>query len=185
MNDQPVQPWTPQVAYSETSELTILLAKILTLVAPTSMTTEQQEVWLRAAIDALQDIRVVEVRAIMLELQRSVQRPSQIVPEIAKLVAAKRARSTNTSKAVSPFFLERAIYERADAMRAAAKGDKRKLSDAFEYERQARIESGLPVKAYPKPLSRDELEAMPSHIRDMGVKAGFLTYRNGQLVEAS
>lgn len=94
-NDLPIQPPTPRLAYSESSELTVLLAKILTLVAPTSMTTEQQELWLRAAIDALQGIRAGEVRSIILELQRSVSRPNQIVPEIARLVAEKRKYASN------------------------------------------------------------------------------------------
>lgn len=92
-NDLPIPPPTPRLAYSESSELTVLLAKILTLVAPTSMTTEQQELWLRAAIDALQGIRAGEVRSIILELQRSVSRPNQIVPEISRLVAEKRKYS--------------------------------------------------------------------------------------------
>jgi hypothetical protein len=85
---------TLSIAYSATAELTVELAKVLALVAPISMTTEQQEIWLRAAVDALEGIRGVEVNAISAELRRSVTRPSQIVPEIAKLVAEKRARQS-------------------------------------------------------------------------------------------
>lgn len=94
-NNLPTRPPTQHHGYSENSELTVLLAKILTLVAPTSMTTEQQELWLRAAIDALQGIRAAEVRSIILELQRSATRPNQIVPEIARLVAEKRRMATS------------------------------------------------------------------------------------------
>jgi hypothetical protein len=55
------------------------------------MTSEQQEIWLRAAIDALEDIRPDEIQAISAEVRRSVTRHNQIVPEIAKLVHARRA----------------------------------------------------------------------------------------------
>jgi hypothetical protein len=57
------------------------------------MGAEQQTVWLHAAVDALEDIRPAEVAAISAELRRSVTRPAQIVPEIARLVAEKRRRS--------------------------------------------------------------------------------------------
>ena len=51
-------------------------------------------VWLQAAVDALEGIRAAEVSAISAELRRTVTRPSQIVPEIARLVAEKRKRPT-------------------------------------------------------------------------------------------
>jgi hypothetical protein len=56
------------------------------------MTTQQQELWLRAAVDALEDIRADEVKAISAEVRRTVTHPSKIVPEIAKLVAERRER---------------------------------------------------------------------------------------------
>lgn len=70
--------------------LTIELAKMLALVAPSSMTTEQQELWLRAAVDALEDIRADEVAHVSAEVRRAVTRHNQIVPEICKRVALKR-----------------------------------------------------------------------------------------------
>lgn len=70
------------------------LAKMLALVAPITMSSDQQEVWLRAAADSLADIRSQEVAEVSMEIRRTVTRPSQIVPEIARLVADKRrARS--------------------------------------------------------------------------------------------
>lgn len=77
---------------SESNALTIELAKVLALVAPTSMTGEQQEMWLRAAVDALGGIRASEVSAVSHELRRKVTRPAQIVPEIAELVSQHRKR---------------------------------------------------------------------------------------------
>jgi ribose 1,5-bisphosphokinase PhnN len=72
------------------------VAKCLKLVAPSNMGAEQQTVWLHAAVDALEDIRPAEVAAISAELRRSVTRPAQIVPEIARLVHEKRQRSNVT-----------------------------------------------------------------------------------------
>lgn len=77
------------------------LAKMLALVAPVTMTSEQQEMWLRAAIDSLKDIRPDELAAVSLEVRRSVTRPSQIVPEVARLVAERRGRETRFREAVA------------------------------------------------------------------------------------
>lgn len=68
------------------------LAKSLKLVAPITMSADAQMVWLQAAVDALEGIRADEVRTISAELRRTVTRPSQIVPEIARLVDEKRRR---------------------------------------------------------------------------------------------
>lgn len=67
------------------------LAKMLALVAPVTMSSDQQTAWLAAAIDALEGIRPDEVAHVSLEVRRTVTRPSQIVPEIAGLVAELRA----------------------------------------------------------------------------------------------
>lgn len=83
----------PSSAFSATDLKTVELAKALALVAPITMTTEQQELWLRAAADALQDIRGDEIAAVITEVRRTVTRPSQIVPEIARLVADRRKRA--------------------------------------------------------------------------------------------
>jgi hypothetical protein len=71
---------------------------MLALVAPSSMTADQQEMWLCAAVDALQGIYASEVREVSAEVRRSVIRHNQIIPEIAKLVAEKRARSLRISE---------------------------------------------------------------------------------------
>ena len=86
---------------SGSSALTVELAKMLALVAPSSMTSEQQELWLRAALDALQDIRADEVAHVSAEVRRAVTRHNQIVPEIAKLVALRRAERSNAARIAS------------------------------------------------------------------------------------
>jgi hypothetical protein len=65
---------------------------MLTLVAPSSMTVDQQTLWLASAVDALADIRTDEVRQISAEVRRSVTRHTQIVPAIAERVAELRSR---------------------------------------------------------------------------------------------
>lgn len=92
---QPTQHLSPYPA-SEAQALAAEVAKCLKLVAPAGMNAEQQTVWLHTAVDALEDIRPTEVAAISTELRRMVTRPAQIVPEIARLVAEKRRRSTTT-----------------------------------------------------------------------------------------
>lgn len=62
------------------------------------MNAEQQTVWLHAAVEALEDIRADEVRHVSAEVRRSVTRPAQIVPEISKLVAARRAIRAEASR---------------------------------------------------------------------------------------
>lgn len=102
MNDLATRSRMPSPGYSQTDGLTIELAKMLALVAPTSMSTEQQEIWLRAAIDALEDIRADEVRSVSAEIRRSVTRPAQIVPAIAEKVAAKRASVAKSQRDQAP-----------------------------------------------------------------------------------
>jgi hypothetical protein len=68
---------------------------MLGLVAPVTMSADQQTLWLASAVDALQDIRVSEVQAVSAEVRRSATRYSQIVPEIARLVAERRARESS------------------------------------------------------------------------------------------
>jgi hypothetical protein len=71
------------------------------------MSEEQQELWLRAAVDALDGIRPAEVQAIAPELKRSVSRHNQIVPEVARLVAAKR-KNTVTAGSLDQINADRA-----------------------------------------------------------------------------
>jgi hypothetical protein len=164
------------------SALALELAKSLKLVAPVSMDSDAQLAWIASAVDALEGIQAHEVAAISAELRRSVTRHSQIVPEIAKLVAQKRSRSQHHEP--NPCAAEREIGMKADEMRAAARKDKRKLSDAFEWERQARIDAGLAVRPYPKPLTRIELDNLTPDMKRLGLNSGFLEYRDGRLIEA-
>jgi hypothetical protein len=162
------------------------LTKMLQLVAPQSMSGEDRAAWTLAALDALEDIRADEVRAISAELRRSVTRHNQIVPEIARLVSEKRARAQRFEAPASPYAAEMAINEEARKRRAAVSAkDKRALSDIWEWERQARIDAGLHAEPYPKRLTGAELHAMPAHIRKMGLAHGFLEYRGGEIVESA
>lgn len=181
MNDLTTQPLRPSIAYSATAELTVELAKMLALVAPTSMSIEQQELWLRAAVDSLEDIRPAEVAAISAELRRSVTRPAQIVPEIAKLVSERRNRSRPN---LQPTELGRSwvIAREAQDRRAKARG-RVEIEAAWQWERQARLDAGLSVPPIEKPLGRDELANMPAHIAQLGLAYGFLERVDGQLVE--
>jgi hypothetical protein len=71
---------------------------MLGLVAPITMSADQQALWIASAVDALQDIRAAEVAEISMEVRRTVTRPSQIVPEIAKLVAERRKRANESAR---------------------------------------------------------------------------------------
>lgn len=82
---------------SEVQALAGEVAKCLKLVAPAGMGAEQQTVWLHTAVDALEGIRASEIQAISAELRRTVTRPAQIVPEIARLVAEGRKRPSSNS----------------------------------------------------------------------------------------
>ena len=159
------------------------LAKILKLVAPISMTQEAHLSWLASAVDALEGIRVAEVKAISVEVRRSITRPSQIVPEIARLVDEKRKRGNRSSSPSNPFAAEMAIGRESNERRTKAHGSAVKLEEAFEWERQARINAGLNVRPREPAFSRDELDHMPSHIVRMGLNSGFLKRENGRLVE--
>jgi hypothetical protein len=86
----------------EAEALSAEIAKMLTLVAPSSMTVDQQTLWLASAVDSLADIRAAEVKDISFEVRRSVTRHNQIVPEIAKLVAERRSRESRIQQASAP-----------------------------------------------------------------------------------
>lgn len=87
---------------SEAEALSTELAKMLGLVAPVTMSADQQAIWITSAIDALQDIRGGEVSEVSMQVRRTVTRPSQIVPEIAKLVAEKRAHKRRIAELEPP-----------------------------------------------------------------------------------
>jgi hypothetical protein len=166
------------------SALALELAKCLKLVAPVSMDSDAQLAWIASAVDALEGIRAEEVKAVSAELRRSVTRHNQIVPEVAKLVAEKRSRANRTEREISPYAAEMGINAEAQKRRAKISAkDKRALSEVWEWERQARIDSGLHVEPYPKPLSHAELEGIPDHVRKMGLAHGFLEWRGGELSE--
>jgi hypothetical protein len=166
------------------SALMLELAKSLKLVAPISMSADAQLVWLQAAVDALDGIHAHEVAAISAELRRSVTRPSQIVPEIAKLVDERRKRSYHATAPTNPLAAEMAINREGSERRAKAHGDRHKMDEAFQWERQARIDAGLHVRPLEPSFTRDELDNMPPDMRKLGLSGGFLEYREGKLCEA-
>lgn len=75
---------------------------MLGLVAPVTMSADQQTLWLASAVDALNGIRANEVIGISAEVRRTVTRPSQIVPEVARLVAEQRARQSRIREMEQP-----------------------------------------------------------------------------------
>lgn len=178
----PIRPSSP-LPPSEVQGLAAEIAKCLKLVAPSSMGAEQQTVWLHTAVDALEGIRASEVEAISMELRRSVTRPAQIVPEIARLVSDKRHRANRSSEPTSPCAAEMAINEESNRRRAKAHGNRSEMNEVYEWERQARIDAGLHVPPREPPFGRDELDNLPPHIRQMGLSGGFLEYREGRLCE--
>lgn len=76
----------------ERSALTAELTKILGLVAPITMSADQQTLWLASAVEALAGFTAEEVAAVSIDVRQTVTRPSQIVPEIARLIPELRER---------------------------------------------------------------------------------------------
>ena len=166
---------------SEQSALSVELAKCLKLVAPASMAADAQMSWIASAMDALEDIRAPEVAAVSAEIRRTVTRPAQIVPEIARLVAEKRKSARFVSQPQTGM-TEYAIDQEAQRRRSAARG-RDEIEAAWQWERTARTEAGLAVAPIQPPLTPAELNAMPGHIAALGIAYGFLERRGGALVE--
>lgn len=98
MNALTTQQPSPSNVSQELSALSTELAKMLGLVAPVTMSADQQTLWLASAVEALQGIRAAEVTKVSLEVRRLVTRPSQIVPEIARLVSEHRASQSRINR---------------------------------------------------------------------------------------
>ncbi len=179
--DTPTTPETPLPVPLRFSPIRIEIAKMLKLVAPISMSAEAQAVWINAAIDALEDIRPEEVQAVSAEIRRSVTRPAQIVPEIARLVAERRQRrSAGPADERSAKLYQ--IHSEYDARWHKARNS-REVGEAQEWEREALLAAGFPVRPIAPPLTRAELDALPHDTVAMGLTGGFLERRNGQLFE--
>lgn len=146
------------------------------------MMADAQLSWIASAIDALEGIRAAEVAAISAEIRRSVTRPAQIVPEIARLVSEKRQRSVRV-QGDTPFSREAAIDREASERRARAT-TRAEIEGAWQWERHERMAAKLPVKPLAAPLTRDELDGLPDHLIALGRKAGLLERKAGQLVES-
>jgi hypothetical protein len=167
--------------FSRNASVATMLATMLRLTAPTSMSPQDRLQWVEDAVDALEGIRPDEVAAVMMEVQRSVTRHNQLVPKICDLVHAKRSRST-LSSSPSPFASEMRISDEARKRRAAAKTAV-EIEAAWEWERSSRIEAGLHVPPIAKPFSRYELDNMGPDLVRLGLNSGFLKREGGKLVE--
>lgn len=144
MNDLTPTHYTPQ-SHGSSAELAIELAKMLALVAPTSMSSDQQEVWLRAAIDSLDGIQAKEVSQVSMEVRRSVTRPSQIVPEISRLVAEHRRERSRVA----------AQQREMDEIRTALPPPKDLMS------------------LRGKPMSKSDTAALNAQLESLGAKARY------------
>lgn len=147
------------------------------------MMADAQLSWIASAVDALEGIRAAEVSACSAEIRRSVTRPAQIVPEIARLVSERRKRMAQAVGADPVAVKERAIDEEAMTRRCEAK-TREEIDAAAEWERRARVDAGLAVPPRQPPLTRDELDHMSADMAALGLKYGHLIRRNGQLFEA-
>lgn len=186
MNDlthlRPVPSTTYRRSSQEIEALATEIAKCLQLVVPASMTQDDRKAWILAAVDALEDIRPLEITAISAELRRTVTRPAQIVPEIARLVAIKRQNKAAAESPPSQHFIELQMdLEYRDRLAKARSADERER--IWADHRRARADAGFHVPPIEKPLSREELDRMRPDVRNLGISAGFLEYRNGQLCE--
>ena len=186
MNDLAPTPLPPSPSRSSAVQaLQLELAKCLQLVVPASMTADDRAAWIAAAADALDGIRPLEISAVSAELRRTVTRPSQIVPEIARLVAeARKRRAPPVSPAANAAAAEFRINREAGERMGRAK-NQREVEEAWRWERQQRAAAGLPVPPIAAPLSRDELDHLPADIEALGLKLGFLERRNGALYETT
>ena len=129
---------------------------MLALVAPSSMTAEQQTMWLAAAVDALEDIRAEEVAVVSAEIRRSATRHNQIVPAIAEKVAGLRKRRQ---------------HDREMA--------------AYREDLASRPPPPPPEEKPYKPLTADEIERMPKWLRDTGLRVGFLRRDGNRIVDVA
>lgn len=63
---------------------------MLGLVAPITMSVDQQTLWLASAVETLSDAAAEEVAAVSIAVRQTVTRPSQIVPEVSSLILELR-----------------------------------------------------------------------------------------------
>lgn len=65
---------------------------MLGLVAPITMTADQQTLWLASAIETLGNTSAAELREVSVQVRQTVKRPSEILPEVSRLVRELRER---------------------------------------------------------------------------------------------
>lgn len=167
-----------------TSPIAVTLAEMLAIVAPTSMSIDQQTVFLQAALKALDSlgINAEEVAAVAPQVIAKVVRHQQIVHEISDAVHEKRARkfSPPGAKASPRYWIDAEAQIRRGQART-----KEEIEDAFQWERNRLIEAGLHVEPLQPPLTRHELDDMPAATASLGIKYGYLRRVDGKLVEVT
>jgi hypothetical protein len=162
------------------------VAKLLKLVAPISMDAQAQLAWLATAVDSLEGIHAHEISAISLELRRSITRPAQIVPEIARLVSERR-KSANRAAAepADPLVaIEMLITEEAQKRRGRARNQD-EVEAAWKWERDERLSAGLHVPPLEKPLTTAEIHALDAATVKLGLSVGALVQMSdGEIVDS-
>jgi hypothetical protein len=186
---------------------------MLAIVAPTSMSIDQQTVFLQAALKALDSlgINAEEVAAVAPQVIAKVVRHQQIVHEISEAVSEKRARNRRISdmdwhRDSSPLTYTPVMDRRGEPMSeadtaqlneqlAAAGATARYRQDGSrfrvdeggrficEMSRPWRRVRELENEAGVPPLTRAELDRIPERERGFGIKLGYLKLINGMLVE--
>lgn len=169
----------------EASALAVEVAKMLKLVAPASMAADAQLSWIASAVDALEDIRAAEVKAASAEIRRSVTRPAQIVPEIARLVSERRKRLAQSSEPTNAAAARERSIEEESRERYAKAVTRDEIEAAWSWEREARKAAGLAVHPLAPPLTCSELDRMPAGMIALGLRLGHLTERDGKLCETN
>jgi hypothetical protein len=94
MTDLTIQRQSQSSASQERSALTVELAKMLGLVAPVTMSADQQTLWLASAVETLGNISAAELREVSVQVRQTAKWPSEIVPEVSRLVRELRERES-------------------------------------------------------------------------------------------
>jgi len=179
---------------------------MLAIVAPTSMSIDQQTVFLQAALKALDSlgINAEEVAFVAPQVIAKVVRHQQIIHEISEAVSAKRARNQRISDSDwhrdSEPLRKRPVMDRRGEPMTAAETDElnRELERVGAFARyrmdgsRYHVMTGeeLPRTRTAKtrrndPLTESELAALRPDLVSLGLKHGFLERVGGRLYEVT
>jgi hypothetical protein len=160
----------------------ILLGEMLAPVAPMSMNTDAQDIFIMAVVKSLDQvgIRADEVAAVQAQVMCKITRHQQILHEISEAVSRKRATPTYAGRRSNPGW-------RIDQEEQRRRGEARtpaEVEEAGVWARRARIDAGISVPPKQPPFTRQELDRMSPDITSLGIKYGYLEWVGGMLVEA-